>query len=142
MTLPMPVKIKDVSYAFPADALDYMPKWEDIPDEFKDRSPWCDIPDMWVSTGLSSRFSFQPATIDGEKVDAFMAWRQIDAIMRSFAPKHEHKVAAIAYLCSLWMESVIFGPAGCLDSELHVLGEASLDEWMEYFAEQEKAANA
>jgi hypothetical protein len=44
------------------------------------------------------------AFIPREGIDPEMAWRHIRAIMGSFAPKHEYKIAAVAYLLSLWYE--------------------------------------
>lgn len=138
MTIPiLPVDLNDASVAFPADALDYMPKYEDIPEEFRNgTSPWCDFQQCWFAMGLSRRFSFQPY----EGVDPAKAFRQLRAIQGSFAPKHEHKVAAVGYLASLWMESVIYGHPKCEDKNLKVLGEASLDMWLDYFADEDERA--
>lgn len=140
MTIPKPVAISDASLAFPAKALDWMPAWEDIPEEFQTRaSPWCDLPNTWFTFGLSSRFAFQPAMVDGELIDAPMAYRQLQATMGSFAPKHEHKIATVAYLASLWMESVVFGAPDTPDENLTTLGGADLSEWREYWANEGEA---
>lgn len=34
------------------------------------------------------------------------AYRVLGATLRSFAPKHEHKMAAVAYMMSCWFTSV------------------------------------
>ena len=134
MSIPTPVQITDADLAFPARALEFMPKWEDIPEEFRNgSSPWCDLQRTWFAYGLSERFSFQPATIDGALIDALAAYRQLAAIQGTYACKHEHKIAAVAYLASLWMESVIYSKPGTPDDQLTVLGEAPLNEWLAYF---------
>ncbi len=40
-------------------------------------------------------------------IDETDAKRHLKAVLGSFAPKHEHKEAACAYLMSLWFEDVI-----------------------------------
>ena len=140
MTTILPTPITDATYAFPANAPEFMPAWEDIPQEFKDRrTEWNELVNTWFHRGLSEHFSFQPATVDGELVDALMAYRQISAILRSFAPKHEHKMAAAAYLCSLWMESAIYAIADTPLEKHTVVGDATLDEWLEVLREREQA---
>jgi len=132
--IPLPVEQSDVEIAFPAHALDIMPAMRDMPVEFQDgTSPWCDLQQCWFALGMSDRFSFEPATINGETLDPVKVFRHLKAIQGSFAPKHEHKVAAVSYLASIWMKSVIYGPPGTPDDQLRVLGEASLEEWLAYF---------
>jgi hypothetical protein len=45
-----------------------------------------------------------------EGVDVDKALRHIQAIMRSYQPKHEHKEAAVAYLLSQWFDDVTWTP--------------------------------
>lgn len=79
-----------------------LPKWEDIPDEFK-KSPYTgtvynQIIDAWFcgSPLPEASLTFKEGfTADGKKVQRF-----IMAHLRSFEPKHEHKVAGCAYLLS------------------------------------------
>ena len=136
--LPKPIPLDDIIIAFPASALSFMPEWDDIPKEFRDgTSQWCDFAYVWFNHGLSDKYSFVPATIDGQQLDAAMIHRQLQAIMGSFAPKHEHKIATVGYLASIWMESMIYGYQD-EPLEKHVaLGEGTLEEWIEYFNEQE-----
>jgi hypothetical protein len=141
MTIPMPVEIDDVTLAFPANALEFMPKWEDIPEEFQlGRSPWCDLQRTWFALGLTEHFSFQPAEIDGTRLDGNTIFRQLRAIQGTFACKHEHKIAAVGYLASLWMEAVIYGPPDTKPEDLSVLGTASLEEWLEYIHDEGEAS--
>ena len=138
MTIPLPIEIDDVSLAFPADALDYMPAWEDIPEDFRNgHTPWNEFQRTWFFEGLSKRFSFVPATVDGETLNARNIYRQLVAIQSSYAPKHEHKEAAVAYLASIWMESMVYGRPKDEDSELIALGEGTLDDWLEHWREEE-----
>lgn len=105
-----PVKLEDVSVAFPADALDYFPTVEEVPDEFRDRygeervvkyRRFCD---SWFA-GVIDPATIKWHMVDG--VDGEDAWRQFQAIMRSFAiPKHEQKIAGAAWLVSLWTTDI------------------------------------
>lgn len=100
--IPVPV-ISKVDEAFPAHALEWMPAWEDIPEEFKQRnSEWVEISRSWFMNGLPENVEFYPR----EGVDAERAYRVLAATQRSFAPKHQHKEAAVAYLLSCWFSEV------------------------------------
>jgi len=39
------------------------------------------------------------------KIDSQLAWRHIMTCLKSFEPKHEHKMAGVGYLLSLWFLS-------------------------------------
>lgn len=88
----------------------HMPKHEDIPEEFKDfnrLTKWNAIVERWFFRGLPPDTELIPK----EGVDPKKALRAIGAILGSFEPKHEHKVAACAYLLSEWFHDVRI-PAG------------------------------
>lgn len=94
----LPVEVTDTQMAFPADALDRMPEWDDIPAEFRLGGTWQER--LWRDVfylGLEA-ISLTPA----EGIEAEKAWRHLQSIVGSYAPKHEHKMAALAYLTSLW----------------------------------------
>lgn len=102
MSETFPIKpVTDLSIAFGgADQIDsLMPPQGSIPDEFKGRSPWCQLVEDWFFHGLGSIDSPPKSNIDNRA-----ALRHLSAIMRSFAPKHEHKIAAVAFLLSQWFE--------------------------------------
>ena len=121
---PLPQEIDDVLLAFPGQVEHLMPDYEDIPPEFTTRgTPWADFQATWFCHGLSERFAFVPALVDDEPLDGETIWRHLQAIQGSFQPKHEHKAATVAYLASLWMEAVRYGPAGCPESELKTIGD-------------------
>lgn len=97
-TTPLPVT--DVDLAFPANALDYMPPMAEIPDELDPK--WERFQGDWFARGLPENTEIDlKAGIDGNE-----AMRHLRVIQGSFAPKHEHKVAAVAYLASLWFDDV------------------------------------
>ncbi len=103
----MPYPVSDVEVAFPANALDYMPSEEEceagldaLPAE--EREGWLKFQRVWFFRGLS-----RDAQIDlKDGVDGRMAFRHLAVIQGSFAPRHEHKEAAVAYLCSLWFSAI------------------------------------
>jgi len=98
-----PTPLDAVQLAFPADALEYMPSMSEIPSEFKDsHNDWCVFVTRWFGFGLSPETDFMPR----QGVDAETAFKHVAAVLRSFAPKHEHKEAAAAYLLSRWFEGV------------------------------------
>lgn len=100
----IPQEIPDVMLAFPASVeKELMPEYKEIPEEFRDlnrKTPWNDLFSKWFFEGLESDEIFIPK----EGIDKMSALRHINAIMRSFQPKHEHKEAAVAYLLSLWFQ--------------------------------------
>lgn len=55
-----------------------------------------------MGRGLSEDVEFSPR----EGIDAEQAYRVLGATLRSFAPKHEHKMAAVAYMMSCWFTAV------------------------------------
>jgi hypothetical protein len=104
--------VSDLEMAFPADVEKLMPAWEEIPREFKysfavrGMNRWADIASDLFFHGLKgATFTPKPG------IDTTKALRHIKAILGSFAPRHEHKEAAVAYLLSEWFESVEYEKA-------------------------------
>jgi hypothetical protein len=96
-------EISDLDLAFAADALSWMPPMEEIPDEFKrGDTKWNEIVRAWFFHGLPSTVQFH--TRNG--VDPEAAFRAVSATLGSYAPKHEHKEAAAAYMLSCWFKKV------------------------------------
>jgi len=102
-----PIPVSQVDLAFPAHAHRLMPPMEAIPEEFRHdgarSSPvaekWLGFQRQWFYKGLEGvKFARK------EGIDAETAFRHLQCIQGSFQPKHEHKVAAVAYLASLWFE--------------------------------------
>lgn len=94
-----PHHVSDADVAFPARALELMPPHAEIPDVDE---KWQRFQSDWFYRGLPSdtEIDLQPG-IDGD-----VAFRHLRVIQGSFAPKHEHKMAAVAYLASLWFRDV------------------------------------
>jgi hypothetical protein len=88
----------------------HMPKYDTVPDDFKSHrgTPFNEAVSSWFFSGARREGD---ALIVGDKtftpkpgVDASKALRAIKAVLGSFAPKHEHKEAACAYMLSEWFD--------------------------------------
>ncbi|EJV1664344.1 TPA: hypothetical protein SMO99_003025 [Proteus mirabilis] len=92
--------ITQVMLAFgPQDIEKFLPKWDLIPDEFKQgKNSWVAFIERWFYHGLEC----PPAAKEG--VELKWALAHIMVILKSFDPKHERKIAGCAYLASLWFE--------------------------------------
>ena len=93
----MPVEVDDVSIAFGGggDLQKMMPK---VPANYPDRQKWERFQSDWFYSGLKGTEGLIPR----EGVDKNKAVRHLKTIQGSFEPSHEDKVAAVAYLASLW----------------------------------------
>lgn len=103
-----PIEIDDVTLAFPANALDFMPVWENIPERHKRERGWTH--QLWSDLffrGLDAIELYPKEGIEPEK-----AFRQLRAIAGSFAPQHEHKEATLSYLTEKWFEGATWTPSG------------------------------
>jgi hypothetical protein len=99
----VPMSVEDVQLAFPAQVAPLMPPVEDIPEEFADYdNDWNRFVKDWFYQGIAGdKFPLEPK----ENVDILAAVRHVVTILRSFEPKHEYKLAATAYLLSIWFEN-------------------------------------
>lgn len=98
-----PQVVQDADIIFGGDIEKLMVPMEEIPKEFKSsHNKWVWIFSTWFFSGIPGAV-FEPA--DG--IDSKLALRHISAIMRSWAPQHEHKTACCAYLMSLWFKDVV-----------------------------------
>jgi len=99
-----PREVDEVTFAFPAGIIpDYLPEQQDIPEHFHDTwarasNYWCDIANKWFAGQLPEDFDLYAK----EGVDAMLAGRHVETILRSYQPRHEHKIAGVGYLMSLW----------------------------------------
>jgi hypothetical protein len=103
-----PVEVTELQLAFPADAPERMPAWDDLPSEWKDRNS-----DAWqfcLVNDLLHRGLDDVALVPAEGIDPERAWRHLLSITGSFAPRHEHKVAACAFLISRWFVGAAWQP--------------------------------
>lgn len=103
--MPVP-ELSELDLAFPAGALDWMPLWEEIPDDFKegrgDARKWVKIANVWFAVGLAEGVEFYPHP----GVDAEQAFHAVRATLGSYAPEHKHKIAAVAYMLSSWFVEI------------------------------------
>lgn len=81
-----------------------LPKYEDIPDEFKgfNMNKWEKLVSTWFFNGLPNTDMLVPKP----GINKLLALAHVKAVLGSFAPKHEHKTAGCAYLLSLWFEEL------------------------------------
>ena len=81
-----------------------LPRWDEIPKEFQScnaHDPYTKLASRWFYQGVSkSELVFR------DDIDDDTAIRHLSSILRSFDPKHEHKMSGVAYLMSLWMKPI------------------------------------
>lgn len=80
-----------------------MPKWTDIPEKYK---AWSNkhnqLIALWFFKGVPQAQINKMKAREG--ICGQKALRAIFSILKSFEPKHEHKMAACAYLLDEWFE--------------------------------------
>ena len=101
-----PHDVDDLTLAFPAEVVGaLMPDYKHIPNEFKHRdNKWVMFQSRWFALGLPAATSVDLK--DG--IDGAKAFRHLAAIQGSFEPTHQHKMAAVAYLASLWFNDISY----------------------------------
>lgn len=87
----------------------HMPKYDTLPEEFRrERGPYCSAVQSWFFIGAKAHPG--GIEIDGKKftakpgVPAGKALAAIKAVLGSFEPKHEHKIAACGFMLSEWFD--------------------------------------
>lgn len=122
-----PVPVDKIRMAFPASVMaDLMPAAEDIPEEFWHDAPgeWVEAPpgykgrtvdgqcymtDGWVAIANSWFGSGLPPDVEfhmKEGIDGQTMFNHMHCILGSYEPKHQHKIAAVAFLLSEWCTTV------------------------------------
>ena len=100
---PKEVAALDMGFG-PKNLKEYLPAWEEIPQEFKDErvevKKWITLVDDWFFAGLHKIVMIPKVGIDNK-----VALGHVRAIMASWEPSHEHKTAGVAWLMSLWFDS-------------------------------------
>lgn len=95
-----PIQVTRADVAFGGKAMDILPPYLSIPDEFKrGKNPWVQWQRDWFYKGLKSLPTPKPG------IDIKLAMANLACCQGSFEPKHEHKEAGVAYLASLWFEA-------------------------------------
>lgn len=97
-----PVPVNDVDIAFGGRTEELLPAQEDIPKEFWNHSnKWVKIVNDWMfNSGGLVGFDCEGK----EGIDEVAGIRHIHCILKSFTPKHEHKIAGAAYLLSVFYD--------------------------------------
>lgn len=94
-----PKDVDDVTASFPATVIGtLLPRLEDIPEEF--RRNWTTNEMCRAASKLFFSGGVLPAFRDD--IDRSAAARHLQAVLGSFEPQHEHKIAGAGYLLSLW----------------------------------------
>ena len=95
-----PLPVTGVDTVFGGDISKLMPQYRDLPEEFRrERDPFSPLVNKWFFSGLDHK------TLKAkEGIDRNAAFAHCKAIMVSFEPSHEHKVAGVAWLMSKWFE--------------------------------------
>jgi len=84
------------------NGLKLLPAEADIPRAFfEDENAFRQIARAWFCTGITGA-----AFVPKEGIDKQRAIAHLSAVLRSFDPSHEHKMAGVAYLMSEWFERV------------------------------------
>lgn len=99
-----PIHVKDIDIAWGGDIEKLLPSYNKVPEEFKNgNSKWNTVINDWFYSGLKD-CNWQPK----EGIDTKEAIRHIKAILSSWKPKHEHKMAGCAYLLSEFFNDVTY----------------------------------
>lgn len=110
-----PIELTKVQVAFPADALDYMPEYESCA-TWNGRGGWENqLQRDWMFVGIAD-IQLIPKRRYWGQAEINRAFKHLGAIQGSYASKHEHKEAAVAFLLNQWF----------LHARWKVKGE---DEW-------------
>lgn len=92
-----PIKLKQIETAFGGRAMEILPRPHNIPKEFHDGNKWTNLAENWFFGGLHK----MPAVKEG--LDAHDVQTNLQTALRSFEPKHEHKIAGVGFLMSQWL---------------------------------------
>ena len=98
-----PCPVTDITMAFGRCFPNLLPIYDQIPKEFKNKNnPWRKWQTEWFLKGLSKDQIPKPK----EGIDINLAIRHLQTIQMSWKSQHEHKMAGVAYLASLWFEEL------------------------------------
>lgn len=95
----VPIEVDPIALAFSAEVKHLMPPTSDLNAAKRE---WEGIAESWFMVGLGDEVEFHSK--DG--IDAEHAANHCLAILRSFEPKHQEKIAAVAVLLEAWFDSI------------------------------------
>lgn len=97
-----PKDVTNGGIAFGLENIDeYLPTWDEIPDYFKNNWIKPSVASQWFYEGLKDAEFFPRQGMDRNK-----ALQHVKAVLRSWEPKHERKMAGVEYLLSLFFEKI------------------------------------
>lgn len=90
----------------------HMPKWHDLPEEFRRgcfSHPWCKVAEEWFFSGgkgdgAGNIVIGKTTLLPKEGVDKNKALAAVKAVLASWEPKHEHKIAGVGFMLSEWFD--------------------------------------
>tara|TARA_R110002096_G_C14459064_1_gene712137 strand:- start:618 stop:974 length:357 start_codon:yes stop_codon:yes gene_type:complete len=107
-----PIEVNDAEMVFPAEVMGrLMPYYKDLPEGFNGQgkwmnNPWCKNAETWMFNGVDVKKSTVKFKDTLDETEQRMVWRQLQCCMGSFEPKHEHKMAGVGYLMSLFFDKL------------------------------------
>lgn len=115
----IPVELTAVEKAFPAHVAHLMPQQQHIADSYRLESnvtpnEWAQFASQWFAGKLPSDMGILPK----EKINVRVAYEHLNAILRSYEPKHEHKLSAVAFLASKWFDAIVDNQANVIYGEV------------------------
>ena len=100
--IPVPEPKEGLAGAFD-DSTPYLPKYEDIPEEYKNIDHhWVRFVSGWFFNGIKQEQA--DVLVAREGVDKKKALKAVHVVLRSFEISHEHKEAGAAFLMNEWFE--------------------------------------
>jgi hypothetical protein len=111
-----PQDVPKVNQVFPGTVTGtLLPPISEVPKEFQDNpGPWLPFINTVFFRGWDG---LDPVLIRKEGVDSQKAWTQIQTVLGSYEPKHEHKTMGAAWLASLWFQDVVPADEVVIDDE-------------------------
>lgn len=95
---PINEKFTKVDLVFPANVLEFMPSAQQI-GKYPKQLELESLVEHWFFNGAKG-FKLVPK----EGVDVQKALTHLKCVLGSFLPKHEHKIAAVAWLINEWFD--------------------------------------
>lgn len=100
-----PQAVTKLDLAFGGNMNELLPSYQSIPEEYRNgATEWNAVTDRWFYKGLPEGTFL----ISNDGINAEEAANHIQAILVSYDPKHEHKMAGCAYLLSKWFTRIEF----------------------------------
>lgn len=105
ITFATPLDISQVDQAFPTSVRRHLPPFDSLPAEYQN---WMrtDLPSFKLVSDIMFNGIVHGEWTPKPGVNAEKAYRHVMYCLRSWEPKHEHKVAGVAWLIDQWFAKV------------------------------------